>query len=488
MTYSKNQRAILTRRSFVRLAGLTTGGIAVVGGYHALFGQSGERAKESGLALREPELLRVRRPEPGVVEAEIVASHTSVTLAGITVQALSYNDTVPGPTLRLREGDRVRLCLINHLEVPTNLHTHGLHISPEVDNPFVHVMPGESRLHEFTVPKGAAGTRWYHPHPHGMVATQQFAGLTGAIVIESSLDEIPELQAAEEHLLVLKDFTILRGEVAASHSFFDWLGKYGNLCLVNGAYRPKLVPQKSLLRLRLVNTSNARPFRLKFQEHPMHLIVTDDGFIEKPVTVEELFLSPGERAEVLIQLKRAGTFNLLHLPYDDGNFVVGSEPAKEEALLTVVVPATPKRLPLPTRLASVDALSPEQAVTTRTVQFGGAIPFNYTVNGKQFDPERVDFRGRLNTLEIWEIENHNGLIHPFHLHTYPFQVLARQDAKSSTWRPEPFPAWRDNINLSGHSKVRIAVPLRDFIGKTVFHCHISEHEDRGMMGVLEVEA
>jgi FtsP/CotA-like multicopper oxidase with cupredoxin domain len=104
----------------------------------------------------------------------------------------------------------------------------------------------------------------------------------------------------------------------------------------------------------------------------------------------------------------------------------------------------------------------------------------FTINGRAFDEDRVDFRGREGDLEIWEIENPTGMDHPFHLHTYSFQVLSRNGV------PDAFPAWKDVVNVRPREVVRIAVPLRDFTGKTVYHCHIVEHEDRGMMGVLEV--
>lgn len=470
----------LDRRKFLMLAGLSASAIA--GGVLLTRRQEGELATEIGLPLREPPLLKVRRSEPGLVEAEIIASRLTTRLAGLTVQALAYNETVPGRTLRLQEGEQVRLTFTNHLDVPTNLHTHGLHISPEVDNPFVLVMPGKSRLHEFTLPKGSAGTRWYHPHPHGKVATQQFAGLSGAIVIENPLDKIPELQAAEEHLLIFKDFTISNGRVEADHSLLDWFGKYGNLPLVNGAYQPRLIAQKATLRLRLLNASNARPYLLKLEDHPLNLIATDDGFIEKPIVLEQLLLAPGERAEVMVQLEQPGSFSLLNIAENPQS--LGLEML--EPLLTIVAPVNPQPTPLPTRLATVEEIDLSQVVQTRQFKFGGTAPFSYTINGRTFNMERVDARVQVNTLEIWEIENTTSLIHPFHLHTYPFQILARQKAQSNVWQPEPFRAWRDNINLPAKEKVRIAIPFRDITGRTVFHCHISEHEDRGMMAVLEV--
>ncbi|NJK69501.1 MAG: multicopper oxidase family protein [Oscillatoriales cyanobacterium RU_3_3] len=417
------------------------------------------------------------------LHGDMIAGHPTGHLFGESLAiALGYNETVPGATLRLQEGDRVRLTFTNHLDVPTNLHTHGLHISPEVDNPFVLVMPGESRLHEFTLPKGSAGTRWYHPHPHGEVATQQFAGLSGAIVIESPLDKIPELKAAEEHLLIFKDFTISKGRVDADHSLLDWFGKYGDLPLVNGAYQPQLVAQKATLRLRLLNASNARSYLLKLEDIPLNLIATDDGFIEKPILLKELLLTPGERAEVMVQLDRSGSFSLLNLADNSQN--IGRE--MPEPLLTIVAPDNPQPTPLPKRLATVEEIDLSKVTQTRKFKFGGTAPFSYTIDGRTFNMDRIDARVKVNTLEIWEIENATHLIHPFHLHTYPFQILARQTAQSDLWQPEPFRAWRDNINLPAKEKVRIVIPFRDITGRTVFHCHISEHEDRGMMGVIEV--
>ena len=104
----------------------------------------------------------------------------------------------------------------------------------------------------------------------------------------------------------------------------------------------------------------------------------------------------------------------------------------------------------------------------------------FTINGRTFDANRTDIQGRLGNLEIWEIENRGRMDHPFHLHTYPFKVLSRGGV------PEPFAAWKDVVNVRPRETVRIAVPLRDFTGRTVFHCHIVEHEDLGMMGVLGV--
>ena len=141
----------------------------------------------------------------------MTAAPATASLAGANVQALAYEGSVLGPTLRLREGERAWVRFANGLEEPTNLHLHGLHVSPEADAPFLHLEPGEEHVHEFDVPEGAADTYWYHPHPHGSVEGQLGAGLAGALIVEGPTDSLLGGTEAEERLLVLKESSALRG-------------------------------------------------------------------------------------------------------------------------------------------------------------------------------------------------------------------------------------------------------------------------------------
>lgn len=139
-------------------------------------------------------------------------------------------------------------------------------------------------------------------------------------------------------------------------------------------------------------------------------------------------------------------------------------------------------MPLPRTLGMVDRLNPDAATVHRKLTLGEGMMMGmgFTINGRTFDPNRTDFRGRLGDVELWDIENRGRMDHPFHLHTYAFQVMSRSGIA------EPFVGWKDVVNVRRSETVRIAVPLSDFGGRTVFHCHIVEHEDRGMMGVLDV--
>ena len=478
----------LNRRDFLSLAGLATIGATFGGRAHS-------QAAATPASFLQPPRLPTSSPEPGLVATELVARPAVVRVGGQSARLLTYNGASPGPVLRVREGDTLRLRFTNRLTEMTNLHLHGLHVSPEVDNPLRVLERNDSVTLEFSIPKGSSGTYWYHPHVHGMVARQLFGGMMGVIVVEGEADTTPELREAQEQLVVLRDLELLNGS-PAPHTPMDWMnGKEGSILTVNGAIKPTLTAQKSMLRLRLLNASNARYYRLQLEQHPLHLIATDGGMIEKPVAIEELLLAPGERAEVLVQLEREGTFRLLNLPYQRGTMMGGmggmhmggmgmsnQSPQNPQTLLLVHVPKPVRPTPLPSRLASVPPLDDSRpAITRRLVFTEQMMQARFFINNRLFDANRVDFTGRLGALEVWEIENRADMDHPFHLHTYPFQILSRNN------RPEPYRAWKDVVNLRKNDIVRIAVPFTDFIGKTVYHCHVVEHEDRGMMGVLEVK-
>ena len=257
---------------------------------------------------------------------------------------------------------------------------------------------------------------------------------------------------------------------------------------MNRALRPTLVAQKATLRLRLLNASNARYYRLALQDHPLYLIAADGGFLEEPLEVSELLLAPGERAEVLVRLRKEGRFLLQALPYVRGAMgmmdmggmahAMPQGPSRPETLLYLIAPKNPKPLPLPKALSPFPTL-PAPVVTRRLVLTEDMMAARFFINGQVFDHRRVDLKGQAQTVEVWEVENQGDMDHPFHLHVHPFQVL------SVGGRPFPYRAWKDVVNLKAGEVARLLVPLREK-GRTVFHCHIVEHEDRGMMGVLEV--
>jgi FtsP/CotA-like multicopper oxidase with cupredoxin domain len=465
----------LTRREFLRLGTLTVGGLWAAS---RRFPLTAWAAPE--VPFRDPPLLDLRRPEPGLLEGTLVAREQWVDLGFRRARLLTYNGSMPGPLLRAQAGDTIRLKLVNNLKEITNLHYHGLHIPPtgRADNVFIHVPPGEAFDYEFTLPREFYGTALYHPHTfHPPTAVYAFAGMLGPIVVEGDLDRAPELQAAEEHIVTLKDIAF-QGDRPAPHTIDDWgEGKEGDYVLVNGLLQPTLRLRRRLLRLRFINMSNARHYRLRFEPGiPFYLIGTDGGFIEKPVELEEILLVPAQRADVLVRPDRPGRYRLVHLPYPRGTY--SSRPANS-LLMTIDVPeGLPDPPPVPSRLESVRRLEVDPQTPTRTIEFG-----LFLINGRFMDHshQRADVETRLGRREVWELWNNHPVDHPFHMHTYHFQVLTRNGV------PEPFPAWHDTIPFRPNERVRIAVAFEDFGGKTLFHCHILEHVAMGMMAILQVQ-
>ena len=443
---------------------------------------------------------------------------------------MAYNGQVPGPRLEARPGDTVRIRFTNNLPEPTNIHYHGLNISHSgnADNVFLSVEPGETFAYEFAIPDDhPAGTFWYHPHRHGFVADQVFAGLSGFFVIRGELDEIPEVQSASEAFLALKDFQLNdEGKLAEPDRMAVMMGREGSLITAAGEVNPNIqVPANGLLRLRLLNASISRFYRLQVEQHSMYLIATDGGVIAEPVELKELLLVPGERAEVLIRGDQTpGSYQLLNLPYDRGGMGMmsadsrggmnmehgdsmggmsmsedssmegmgaesGDEPMSSEPspIATIVYgEGSSETASLPTQLIPVEALPPAQNI--RRIELSMRMSFlkgaAFLLNGKTYDNNRIDIQVPIGTVEEWEIANVDTdmMAHPFHLHAAPFQVVSRND------QPEPYAAWKDTVSVQGGETVRIRIPFKDFPGKSVYHCHILDHEELGMMGVIDVQA
>ncbi|MEX1318080.1 MAG: multicopper oxidase domain-containing protein, partial [Synechococcaceae cyanobacterium] len=283
----------LRRRSFLALAaGATATAGALVLGRSTVLRPGGRFHSAATSAVRS---------SGGRLELDLVARETPVSIPGGPERALTYNGLLPGPLLELEPGDAVRIRLHNRLDRPTNLHYHGLHIPPsgQADNVFLSVAPGASQTYSFTIPPDhPAGTFYYHPHRHGTVADQVFGGLGGVLIVRGALDRIPEVAAAEERVLFLKDLPTAEGVggggfgMGFGMGMGRMLGREGGLLTVNGQVNPELtVPAGGLLRLRIVNGSNARFWRLALEGHPLHLIATDGGAIEAPVELEELLLA-----------------------------------------------------------------------------------------------------------------------------------------------------------------------------------------------------
>lgn len=460
----------------------------------------------------------IYRSEGGDLEVDLTASQSQVTLGGRSAKLMAYNQQVPGPQLQVRPGDRVQIRFTNALDQPTNLHYHGLHLPPTglADDPFRTVAPGETAQYEFQIPdQHPSGFFWYHPHQHGLVAQQVFHGLAGTILVRGE-DEAPELQSAQEAVLVLQDFDLdRRGQVQEPMPPFRMWGRQGSLITVNGQTQPRFsLPQDGLLRLRILNASASRVYQLQLADHPWWLAATDGLSLAAPFSQESVILAPGERADLLVPGDQSpGSYALLSLPYDRGIAAMAKSMGHSVDTVLVEEPqtiaildygtsgdaspgntspgntssgsgeaGTVRTVTIPTTLGTVETL-PEPSIVREFVFDHGIDPEThdpFLINGRAFGHHRVDVQAQVGTMEDWVLINKAGMDHPFHLHTNWFQVISRNG------QPEPLRAWRDTVNLQAYETVRIRIPFRDFVGKTVYHCHILDHEDQGMMGIVEM--
>jgi bilirubin oxidase len=434
---------------------------------------------------------------PNEFVATLVARRASKTmLPGTSTEFWTYNWRVPGPLIDVFEGDTVRIRLENQLSQETTVHWHGLPVPPAQDgNPMDPIAPGATRIYEFTLPVGSAGTYWYHPHPHEFTAEQVFRGMAGLLIVRSRTDPVPA--AIEEKLLVISDLRLAADGTIPANTAMDWQnGREGNYVLVNGQYQPRLTinPGQSQ-RWRILNATNARYLHLALTGHTLTLIGTDGGLLRAPVPgLNDILLAPAERVEVIVtaSLAAGSTAVLQSLAYDRGGMGMMGTSSTTIPLLTLSnTSAAAAAIALPGALNSMADLGP--STTTKRLVFssgmgmggmGGGM-MTFLIDGKSFDPARIDLTSRVNEVEQWTIENRSSMDHPFHLHGTQFQVESR--TRSGVTAAEPYLAWRDTVNVAAFETVILKVVQRQ-LGRRMYHCHILEHESQGMMGVLDVVA
>jgi FtsP/CotA-like multicopper oxidase with cupredoxin domain len=446
-------------------------------------------------SVADASVSNARRPIESVVptgrrtvEFSLTASVTRLSLVpGVTTAVYAYNGSVPGPVLDLREGDDVVIHFRNDLPEETTVHWHGLHLPFDADgSPFHPVAPGGEYEYRFTIRPGTAGTYWYHPHPHHHTGPQVARGLYGGVIVRAADDPLPA--SLTERLLILSDNRLLPDgslDLPDTHSHQGRVdfenGREGDVIFVNGQVMPTLeIRPGEVQRWRVINASAGRYYRLALPGHTLTHVGTDGGLFEQPVDVEEILLASAERVELLVRGSGApGSDAVLQsLPYD--RYIPQMRPRdwnQPRDLLTLhhttQAPAAPVRLPA--ILRRVEPLDPAHATATRVMVMSQGF-----INGRLMDMDRIDVHASLGATEIWQIENVVGMDHPFHLHGFQFQVLDRDGV------PEPFRSWKDTVNVPKRQVVRFIVRYDNYPGKWMFHCHILDHEDHGMMGVLEV--
>lgn len=332
------------------------------------------------------------------------------------------------------------------------------------------------------------------PHPIGFIPIRtalpplRSIAAWGIFLVKPKSDPIPAEYG--DTVLMFTDLRIAEdGSMPASNMMDLMNGRVGDHVLVNGQKNPALaVATGEKRRLRLFNATNARFFRLKFENAAMVLVGTDGGLIEAPVAVDELLLAPAERVELIVSFDKPGTARLTTLDYERGWMGPGKPDEAGMTLLTANIsekpaPAMP---PLPVKLRTIESLA-KPTVTRRLVltESMKGMEMEFLINGATFDMTRVDEVSKVGQVELWEIVNQADMDHPFHVHGTQFQI-AEHEKDGQVTKPSYRP-WKDTVNVVAGETVRI--PLRQNLpGPRMYHCHILEHEDLGMMGTVDVQA
>lgn len=424
----------------------------------------------------------------GVLEAQLAAGPSLIDVGGQTALTNVYNGQYIPPMLVVNRGDLVRLQLTNGLQEMTNLHYHGFNGSPMPpgDDVFIHVEPGETFPYEFTVPQNQSqGLHWYHPHMHGLVEPQILGGMSGAYVVNGLLDPFPQLQGITEHVLLLKDIQIVDGTVPTTNIDIG----APSIRTVNGLVNPTMTIRPGETQLwRFGNIAADRYYHLRLEGHVFHEIARDGNRHTQLVTVPQLNLPPSSRGEVLIQAGRPGIYRLIALPVNTGPQGDQYDGAVLATLVCSGPAQRPVALPRPAQFPKLYDLRDAPVARRRTIVYSETVDGDqFFINGKQFNEDVIDTRVRLGTVEEWTILNATGEAHTFHIHQVDYQVT------NVNGKRQPFTGYQDNVNIpfaqSGQpGMVKVIIPFINplILGKFVFHCHITQHEDAGMMATVEV--
>ncbi|WP_327365303.1 multicopper oxidase family protein [Streptomyces sp. NBC_01217] len=431
-----------------------------------------------GPRLQDPPELASRK---GTLKATIVVERRMVPVGNRQLYATTYNGSYMPPTLRVRPGDRIDLTMTNRIDENTNLHTHGFHVSPRApaDDIFIAIKYNHSYHYSYQLPRNhPTGTYWYHSHADMMSAPQVAGGESGIIVVEGLRNHLPpSLRGITEHTIGLKDFQIQRDSIK-THPLS--IGAPTNRT-VNGQKNPVINIRPGETQLwRLANIGANIYYKLRLPGIRFHVIAQDGIPVRKVYTQETLVISAGARFDVLVQGGTPGTARLETLPYNTGS--AGNQ--FPQAVLATVVTGGPRttRATIPTDFAPHEDLSHATIAAHKTVVYTeNKAGTKFFINGRLYDPHRIDFTSALGTVEEWSIRNNTDEDHSFHIHTNDFQLMSTNGKAH-----DPSRGWHDTVNVPARGNIVMRIHFTDFTGKTVLHCHILNHEDLGMMAILDI--
>lgn len=425
---------------------------------------------------------------------------------GYQTPTLGINGSYLGPVLRLKRGDEATFNVGNGLITPTTIHWHGMNLPARMDGgPHQVIGAGKLWQPEFVIQQPAS-TLWYHSHLHQFTGPQVYQGLAGLFYIddENSVKmEIPKTYGVDDIPLVIQDRNFNRdGSFRYISNMHERMaGVQGGHILVNGVIRPQHHVARKQMRFRVLNGSNARIYNLKFSDNRTFVqIASDGGFLPQPIRLNRLRLAPAERAEIIVEFAHNEEVMLQHEPLPASNRGMGmmsmmmsgnDQPFNVMRLLSKVPGG--EIAGVPDQLATMPDWNEKQAAKIRRFQLNMAMGMGmmsgsgsgFTINRRSFDMGRIDEVVRLNDIEIWEFTNKSPMPHPVHIHDIQFRILSRNNRPPEANEH----GLKDTVLVNPNETVRVITRFENYADETaayMYHCHILEHEDQGMMAQFVV--
>ena len=428
-----------------------------------------------------------------------LAPSTATLLDGKSAATISYNGgPMWGPTLLMKKGDTVRVNVTNGLDEETTAHWHGVHLPPDMDGgPHQVIGVGDTWSPTWTV-KNNAATYWYHPHAHELTWPQLSKGAGGFIIVQDD---------AEAALALPRTYGVDDFPVVFTSRTFDADSQiipatiYGDHLLANGTIDAEVKAPAQMVRFRILNGEIERAYTLGFaDDRTFWVIGTDGGLLDAPVALTRLVMVPGERYEIVVDLSVDAVGSAVTMQSFNGGYTLGypgAEPATSgefgsllnnttfDVLRLAVVDATADGVKeLPASLIANTLWTAADATNERTLKItdnGPGTPFTFDDPNATFSMDRIDQTVVLDTVEAWTIENDFVFGHAFHIHDVQFAIVERSTGPVADYEK----GWKDTFYIQVNEQVTFVAKFDDFASSEhpfMYHCHMANHEDEGLMG------
>ena len=435
---------------------------------------------------------------------------STVFYTGTTTPTYGINGNLLSPTLIVHKGDSIKINVTNNLTEQTTLHWHGLHVSPLNDGgPAQVITPGSTWRPAFVI-RNNAGTYWFHPHGAGKTERQVAMGIAGMLIVHDSIEtalNMPQTYGVDDIPVIVqtKEFDILH-QIASAMDM-------DTAVFVNGTLHPFLAAPAQVVRLRLLNGSSMRSFYFGFSNgQTFYQISTDGGLKDTPVALTRLRLSPGERSDILVDLSGMNGQSLTLKSFSSAlpigiygsswlgsgidtiagyrdNFLNGAD--FDILQINVASATTHPITSIPSSLAPYSPYPGSLSMLTRQIVFDTlrALPTDrpnlvsgpFGINDHRFNMDSINITTHLGSTEIWSLQNHTYVAHPFHIHNVQFNVIE----KSGGAVPQSERGWKDVVLVMPQDSAKFITRFTDFADASMpymYHCHLLHHEDDGMMG------